>query len=246
MRLGIMQPYFFPYAQQFRHIGQCDAWIVFDTVKFTRKSWISRNRIANRDRGWSYISAPVARGASRGPIRAAALDGTGWHADLEAQLQVYRGAPFFAETLALVRDGLAPEGPAETVATLNSRILTRVAAALGLDTPIRRLSTLGLVLPERAAPGEWALLIAQALGAKVYSNAPGGVALFDPDLYAHAGVALEFYQPKPLSYLTPGFEPVPDLSVIDPLMWLGAEALGRWCRDEAPWEGAPRQGTPVR
>lgn len=229
MRLGIMQPYFFPYAQQFRHIAQCDRWVVFDTVSYSRKSWISRNRIANRDRGFSYVSVPVARGASGGPILSARLAESDWRSALRGQLRVYQRAPHYAQTLALLEQCLATD--AQDITALNHHILQRLAEALGIVTPIQRLSALGLPLPERADPGEWALLISKSLGAAVYSNAPGGRHLFDPALYVKAGIALEFYQPQTLSYATPGFAAVPDLSVIDTLMWIGAKALGRWCHD---------------
>ncbi len=90
MKLGVMQPYFFPYAQQFRHIGQCARWIVFDTPKFSRKTWESRNRIADRNAGWSYISVPVAKGATSGSICDARIaDDINWRAGLLDKRRVY-------------------------------------------------------------------------------------------------------------------------------------------------------------
>ncbi len=230
MRLGIMQPYFFPYTQQFRHIGQCDLWIVFDTPKFSRKSWVNRNRILNPDSEWSYISAPVEKGASNGPICDAALAGGDWRETILNKLKVYeRGAPFYRETLDLVHSCLDDAG--STIAALNTRILGQVCSALSITTPIKRISDLSLNLPSKAAPGEWALLISKELGADIYSNAPGGRDLFDPELYSANGVTLEFYEPKTLVYETPGFEFTPDLSVIDALMWMGADALADWCHE---------------
>ena len=154
MKIGIMQPYFFPYAQQFRHIRQCDRWVVFDTPKYSRKSWINRNRIINRDIEWSYISVPVAKGASKGPICDAALADTGWREALQDQLKVYAAtAPYYAQTLEVVDACIGPE--ADTIAELNTRILTEVCRRLGVTTPIMRLSELSLDLPAKADPGEW-------------------------------------------------------------------------------------------
>ena len=117
-----MQPYFFPYAQQIRHIRQCDRWVVFDSPQFTRKSWITRNRIADRNTGWSYISVPVIKGASRGAIADAALAPSDWRGALRDRLRVYEGAaPFHDETLELVDRCIAPE--VSTVAERNNRIL---------------------------------------------------------------------------------------------------------------------------
>ena len=61
MRLGIMQPYFLPYLEHFRLIAACDRWIVFDTVKYSRHSWMNRNRIINREKGWVYLGVPVSK-----------------------------------------------------------------------------------------------------------------------------------------------------------------------------------------
>ena len=228
MKLGIMQPYFFPYAQQVRHIAQCDQWVVFDTPQFTRKSWITRNRIADRNTEWTYISVPVEKGASRGSIAEARIWGEDWKATLRDRLRVYEHhAPFYAETVALVDACI--ESPATTVADLNTTILRTVTTAFAITTPIVRLTELDLDLPSSAAPGEWALLISEQLGASVYSNAPGGRHLFDADLYRSRGVELEFYEPVPLEFATSGLPFTPDLSLVDPLMWLGVDGLASWC-----------------
>jgi hypothetical protein len=225
-----MQPYFFPYAQQFRHIAQCDSWIIFDTPKYSRKSWINRNRIADRQAGWSYISAPVVKGASNGAIRDAALADTGWRNALRDKLKVYAAsAPCYAETLEIVEACIRPDSA--TIADLNTHTLREICGRLGIKTKIERLSRMPLDLPEKADPGEWALLVSEAVGADVYCNASGGRHLFDPDLYRSRGVTLEFYEPRTLTYETPGFVFTPDLSVIDTFMWLGSGRLGSWCSE---------------
>ena len=223
-----MQPYFFPYAQQFRHVHQCDMWVVFDTPKFSRKSWISRNRIINKDTTWSYISVPVAKGASGLPICQAEVAMNDWKKDFWGRLRVYENAtPHYTTIVRLLEECLQEDYP--SVAHLNTAVLALICSRLGIDTEIVRLSELSLDLPTSAAPGEWACLISKALGASFYSNAPGGRHLFDFELYERNKIVLEFYEPAPLEYDTPGFQFVPDLSIIDTLMWIGPEAAGEWC-----------------
>jgi hypothetical protein len=36
MKLGIMQPYFFPYLGHFALIAAVDEWVVFDVTQYTR------------------------------------------------------------------------------------------------------------------------------------------------------------------------------------------------------------------
>lgn len=55
MRLGIMQPYFFPYIGYFSLIKHVDEFILFDTPQFIRHGWIERNRIKNAGGGGIFI-----------------------------------------------------------------------------------------------------------------------------------------------------------------------------------------------
>lgn len=45
MKLGIMQPYFYPYLGYFSLIKHTDKWIVFDSVQYIERGWVNRNRI---------------------------------------------------------------------------------------------------------------------------------------------------------------------------------------------------------
>ncbi|MEW5965586.1 MAG: WbqC family protein [Pseudomonadota bacterium] len=227
-RVGIMQPYFFPYFEQFRLIAACDLWVVFDTAQYTRKSWMTRNRILNRDKGTAYVSLPVRHTGLDTRIKDALVDDTqDWRGKLMDRLRVYQTeAPHYAAARKLVGDAIS--GRHETLAALNTAILKNVCGHLGIATPIEVASALPLDLPEACAPGEWALHIAKQLGATEYRNAVGGVGLFDPDLYARHGIALSFHEHRPRTYATGSFDFVADLSVIDWLMWNDRDTLAAW------------------
>ena len=55
MKLGIMQPYLFPYLGYFDLINYSDKWIIFDTVQYIRRGWMNRNRILSPQDVWNYI-----------------------------------------------------------------------------------------------------------------------------------------------------------------------------------------------
>ena len=231
MRLGMMQPYFFPYLQQFRHIAQCDLWIVFDTVQFARKTWVTRNRVLSRESGWAYVSAAVKRGETGVPLDEARLSDDPWRKAIEGRLRAYRGhAPFYDETMSLVREVI--DSPAPTVGELNYVGLRTLCDALDIGTPLHRLSGLDVDLPATLPAGEWALWASKALGARTYSNAPGGQHLFDPSQFRAAGIGLEFYEPVPLRYSTGPFDFQADLSIIDSLMWIGTGSARDFVRRE--------------
>lgn len=76
-------------------------------------------------------------------------------------------------------------------------------------------------------PGEWAIHVAAGLGADEYRNPSGGRDLLDPDRFEAAGVELSFHEHANIVYDTEPFDLVSDLSVIDPLMWLGIDGVRR-------------------
>ena len=45
MKLGIMQPYFFPYLGYWQLINAVDKYVVYDDVTYIKGGWINRNNI---------------------------------------------------------------------------------------------------------------------------------------------------------------------------------------------------------
>src|SRR5688572_4948402 len=45
MKLGIMQPYLFPYIGYFQLMNAVDEFVIYDNIEFTKRGWINRNRI---------------------------------------------------------------------------------------------------------------------------------------------------------------------------------------------------------
>jgi hypothetical protein len=227
-RVGIMQPYFFPYFEQFRLIAACDIWVVFDTVQYTRKSWMNRNRIINKDKGWSYVSVPVRKSGIDTLVKDAQVDEQqDWRRVILDKLRVYeREAPQYRRVRELVADAISVQ--AESVAALNAAVLRNVTAYLGIRTPLVMASTLHFEAPFNCQPGEWALHISKHLQATEYRNSAGGVELFDPALYACNGIELSFHQHRERRYSTGSMTFIEGLSVIDWLMWNEVELLQSW------------------
>lgn len=224
MRVGIMQPYFLPYLEHFRLIAACDRWIVFDTVKYSRHSWMNRNRIINREKGWVYLGVPVSKPGFDGLVSDVRISPDDWPGQLFDKLRIYeKRAPHYLPTIGLLRDVLQKD--CSRLVDLNVALLQAVCDELGISTPIERLSELNLGLPESLGPGEWALWIAKAVGATEYRNPSGGRELFDPTKFAAEGIHLSFHEHRLWVYGTRPFEFQPDLSIIDPLMWVGREAI---------------------
>ena len=214
-----MQPYFFPYLGYFDLIRRTDRWIVFDTVQYMRHGWMNRNRILHPTNGWQYIIVPLRKHPLQTSIRDILTnDDIPWRNRILGQLAHYRKrAPHFAAVTRLVEDGLA-DGE-DRLSRLNTRLLDRVCTYLGIPFPFSYFSEMKLDLPAIQSPGEWALRIAQQLGAGEYVNPSGGEHLFNRDAFARSGIRLTIRHLPPMTYRCGGLVFQPDLSIIDVLMW---------------------------
>jgi hypothetical protein len=228
--LGIMQPYFFPFFEQFRLMAACNEWVIFDTPQYSRKSWINRNRVLNREKGTAYVSVPIKHVGHNVTIKDAEIDqAQDWQADTLNRLKVYKKrAPHYEWVTGWVSDII--HGPHATLGGLNAEIVRNVVRTLDIQTPIALASELSIALPVEAEPDEWALHISKGLQATEYRNAAGGKSFFDSSKYAAAGITLSFHEHVPRTYRTGDLEFVPDLSIIDWLMWNDLGSLKEWLR----------------
>ena len=225
MKLGIMQPYFFPYLGHFDLINYTDRWVVFDTAQYIRHGWINRNRILHPTKGWQYIIVPLRKHPREIAIRDVKIaNEQDWRRRIVGQLQHYRKeAPYFEETISFVENCLKYEN--DSIFRLDAHILAKTCTKLGIHFDYTFFSEMDLGLPSILKPGEWALYIAEAMKAKEYVNPPGGAKLFDKMEFAKRGITLTFRHISPYEYECRGYEFISNLSIIDILMWNTPEAI---------------------
>lgn len=220
MRLGIMQPYFFPYFGHFSLISAVDEWIVFDVTQYTPKTWMNRNRILHPKEGWQYVSVPLANGSiSIRTCEAKLLDPASAEGALIGKLTAFRRqAPFHGQVVDLIRRAYSGRSD-DSLCALNVSALQAVCAYLGLPFSYRICSDLGLTFPEQMEAGDWAPFICKALGASSYVNPIGGRALFDRSQFASVGVELMFAEVGEFAYDPAPYRYEPHLSILDVLLW---------------------------
>lgn len=227
LKLGIMQPYFFPYLGYYDLINRTDRWIVFDTVKYTPKSWMNRNRILHPTDGWQYISIPVNKHVADGLIKdIQILDVKAAHDKIRGRIEHYRKgrAPHFPVVAGLV-DECFSGLQGNLLRDLNVRSLALVCNYLGITFNHTNFSEMSLTLPTIQHPGQWALEIASALGADAYLNPPGGREIFRSDEWENRGIRLSFTSLVSYSYPTKHYNFIEHLSIIDVLMWNSPEKV---------------------
>jgi|ERR1700681_58358 WbqC-like protein len=226
MKLGIMQPYLFPYLGHFALIAAVDEWLVFDIAQYTRKSWINRNRVLHPDHGWQYVSIPLRRSSTHIRISEAKVAGSREHDRyVLGKISHYKQrAPYYGQVCEIVGRSFAGVA-GDSLVSLNVAGLGTVCEYLGLPFRYRLCSQLDIAFPDELLPGRWAPWLSGRLSADVYVNPVGGRELFDPSDFAAEGVRLRFLEFEPFVYDTPGYVFENSLSILDVLMWNSPDAI---------------------
>ncbi|MDR2918156.1 MAG: WbqC family protein [Tannerella sp.] len=227
MKVGIMQPYFFPYLGYFSLMKHTDRFILFDTVQFIRHGWIERNRILKpMIEGWQYIRVPLQKHARHTLIKDILIDNTiGWRERIIAQLQHYKKkAPYYSTTLDLIKDIFSDDFL--DIVSLNHAVLRKTNAHIGIKKDIEIFSRMNIQIDPVEAPGEWALNICRSIGnVHEYWNPLGGIKIFDPVKYKQNDIQLKFHSVKSKEYFQNRYLFEPGLSIIDVLMFNSKEEI---------------------
>jgi hypothetical protein len=221
MKVGIMQPYFFPYMGYYSLIKHTDLFILLDAVQYKRHGWIERNRVLKQNCGWLYLQVPLIKSKGQSTlIKDIRINNMlPWKQKILAQLKPYmKLAPNYKAVIELVNDLFTNEF--DDIVTLNRAAIISVCNYLNIQATIKVFTEMDLDIEKPAAADEWALNICKAMGnTDEYWNPPGGKEFFDPDKFKQANIQLKFQMQhlKPYSQKTSEFEP--GLSIIDVMMF---------------------------
>ena len=230
-KLGIMQPYFFPYIGYFSLINYCERFIFFDTPQYINHGWINRNRILKQGGEPSYITVPIEKAHRNTPINQIVVNNNlAWQERIYGQLTYYKKkAPHYNFVIDLVRSVL---GHAEyDLSRLCINSIEQTCKALGIKTECSIFSEMDLVIDEVAAPDEWALNITKKMGYKTYVNPPGGQSFFDVNKYNKAGIKLEFLHHELTPYIQRIGHYEAGLSILDVMMFCSIEEIREMLND---------------
>lgn len=234
MKLGIMQPYFFPYMGHFSLIAAVDEWVVFDITQYTPKSWMNRNRILHPKTGWQYITVPLSNSSiSIKTHEAKVLNLSEAKANILGKLSHYKKkSPYFEAVNSLISE-VFDSTIDDSLVHLDVLGLQAFCRYLGIPFNYRICSEMDLSLPNNLGPGEWALEICSQLGAGAYVNPASGRELFDAKAFAKRGISLQFAQPKEFIYNTSPYKYQPGLSIVDVAMWNSPSVVAEAIRNGA-------------
>ena len=216
MKLGIMQPYFFPYIGYFQLIQAVDRFVVYDDVNFIKSGWINRNRVLVNGQA-AYFNIGIRGASSFKLICEIELDANPlWRSKVLKTIQAsYGKAPHFAIVYELVQSIMMFRTTSLADFVYNS--LVQICNFVEIKTRIVRSSEVEL---NRELYGTERILdICQRNAADVYINAIGGKELYSKEQFQASNVSLKFLRTKPFVYKQFTGEFTPNLSFIDVLMF---------------------------
>lgn len=233
MKLGIMQPYLYPYLGYFALIKHTDKWIVFDNVQYIEHGWINRNRIIHPSRPEAmYFTVPLLKHSRDTAIKDIRIDqASGYQDKILGQLTAAykKRAPYFNIVYAMVCEALKQNFT--DMVSLNTFTMKQVCNYLDIPFDCKVFSQMNLEIEPVNDPGEWALHISAALGATEYINPPGGIELFDREKFKGKNIELSFLKVNLQPYSQKKSEFIPGLSIIDVMMFNSPEEIHKMLDD---------------
>lgn len=220
-RLAIIQSCYIPWKGFFDLIGRCDEYVVFDGVQFAKRHWHNRNRIKGPN-GTHWLTIPVAsKGRFTQAIDAVEIVEPWAEGHWRSLAAAYGRAAHFATLGPRVRGWYETVADERSLTAINLFFLRAILAELGLTVRVAR--------DRDYAPSgtktQRLLDICRAAGATHYLSGPSARGYFDEDLFARAGIAVEWmsYGPYPV-YPQGAGEFLHEVSILDLLFHLGADA----------------------
>ena len=222
MKLGIMQPYIFPYIGYFQLINAVDKFVIYDDVNFINKGWINRNRILNNGKD-SLFTIPLKEASQNKLINEIDVNwDSAWKSKFIKTLeQCYKKAPFYSEILPIIEQTLSIDNePVSKVIEHNLRLICNY-----LDIKTEIISSSAIYQNTHLKAQERILDICLQEKSSQYINPIGGLELYDKDFFEAKNLQLSFIKSNPIEYPQFKNEFVPWLSMIDVLMFNSKEKI---------------------
>lgn len=216
MKIGIMQPYFFPYIGYFQLMNMVDKYVVYDNANFANNKWGFRNRILINGAP-SYFRINILKASQNKGFNEIKVNN-----DIEAKKKniqtlehSYKKAPHFSEVMSVLEPFLMAEH--DNLAEYNVASNRLICDYLSIKTEILLFSELDC---DKELTRQYRIYdVCRALGGNEYINAIGGTELYDFEEFRENGIELAFLKTDDIVYPQLGGEFVPNLSIIDVMMF---------------------------
>ena len=221
MSVAIMQPYFLPYIGYFQLAAAVDKFVMYDNIEYVKKGRINRKRFL-RNGNAEYFSVPLNKGSDYLHVNQRKISPTFDCRKMIAQMAgAYSKAPYYHDIIPTFKEIISFQS--NDLFEYLHHSLQKLFLLLHIDVPIIVSSEVDI---DHAIKGQEKLIsICQNLQSASYLNSIGGIPIYKTDDFKSAGIALQFL--KSNAFLYPQFDNpfVPNLSIIDVLMFNDLELV---------------------
>ena len=221
MKIGIMQPYFFPYIGYWQLINYCDVFVVYDNIQFTKKGWIKHNRILANGKD-QMIGLTLKKNSDYLNVIDRYLSD-----DFDKERfkilniirQNYSKAEYFKEIFPIITEIMLYENKNLFEFIYNS--IEEICKILNITTKLVIASKINI--NHELKGKDKVIALTKKLQGDTYINPIGGIELYDFNEFKLNNINLAFLKAKNIEYKQLSNEFVPFLSIIDVLMNNGLE-----------------------
>jgi len=214
MKVGIMQPYFFPYIGYFQLIDSVDLFVLHDDVQFIKSGWIHRNRYL-REGQPAWFGLSLGKSSSAALINEKKIVSDFDYLALFRKLhESYKAAQNYQKIIEDVRQAI--EIGSDSLVDVNQSGLRLCCNYFDIKTPI--INSSSLKLPENLKGEARVIEIVKRCQGDIYINPIGGLDLYHDEEFEKNNIELLFHSVAAYSYTQPVPEFVPHLSIIDVIM----------------------------
>ena len=221
--IAIMQPYFLPYIDYFRLINTVDEFVIYDNIQYTKKGWINRNRILVNGMD-KKITLPINKDSDYLNINERFLANS-WNNDKKKIFNLinnsYRKAPQYNNVYPIISSIIDSKNSNLFEFILNS--IQLINSYLSINTKITISSQINI--DHKLKGSDKIIAICKVLNANSYINAIGGQILYNVDKFNNESLDLKFIKPHNFEYKQFKNEFIPNLSILDVLMFNKIEKI---------------------
>ena len=242
MKLGIMQPYFFPYLGYFQGINAADKYILYDNLNFIKEAWMNRNRYLIKNGKSGFFTVPLkAKSSFKKICEIELIDNSTWKKKILNSLFLnYKSAEYFDDVFPMIENVI--NYPTNKLTELNFQSIKSVCDFLNLKTELSADSLKYIDIEIKLAADKidkknfpdiklinWQRKIIRIIEisrmekADIFINAIGGMELYSKEVFNNNGIELLFVKTLAYCYKQQSTVFYPNLSIVDVLMNCGRE-----------------------
>lgn len=222
MKIGIMQPYFFPYMGYWQLINCVDKYVIYDDVNFINRGWINRNRILINGQS-QYFNLPMIGASQNKLINEIEVntDSQVMGKKMRMLELAYKKAPYYKTVYPIICQIM--NCGKRNMAKFLAYSIYVICDYLEIETEIIISSQID---KDNSLKGQDKILdICKILDGNEYYNAIGGRELYSYEAFERYNIKLAFIQTNNIKYKQFDNAFQAGLSIIDVMMFNSVQSI---------------------